>query len=276
MSRVEQYYDQTVHDEWNRLDVHRTEFAVTMLALSDFLPPPPASILDIGGGPGRYTIALAQRGYDVTLLDLSEANLAFAREKAAGAGVTVSAFIHANILALPDLPASSYDAVLLLGPLYHLLAEEERFQAVQQSLRVLKPGGPLFAAFITRFAQFRYAAKHNPTWLPRDQEYIEQLLATGAHTVPGLFTDAYFAHPEEIVPFMESTGLLTLQLVGCEGAVSRIEEQINQLQGDEWEFWTQMNYRLGQEPTMYGASDHLLYIGQQPIGQQPIGQQPRR
>jgi S-adenosylmethionine-dependent methyltransferase len=264
MNRVQSYYDQTVQDEWTRLDVHRTEFAVTMLALSDFLPPPPASILDIGGGPGRYTIALARRGYDVTLLDLSEGNLAFAREQAEESGVAVSAFIHANVLALPDLPAPSYDAVLLLGPLYHLLTEEERLQAVQQALRPLRPGGPLFAAFITRFAQFRYAAKHDPTWLPRDREYIEQLLATGVHVVPGLFTDAYFAHPDEIVPLMESAGLCTLKLVGCEGAVSRIEEQINRLYGDEGEFWAQMNYRLGQEPTMYGASDHLLYVGQKP------------
>lgn len=61
---------------------------------------------------------------------------------------------------------------------------------------------------------------------------------------------------------MESAGLLTLQLVGCEGVVARIEEQINQLSGEEWEFWAKLDYHLGKEPSLHGAADHLHYIGQ--------------
>ena len=81
-SNVEQFYDGFAAQEWGRLERHRTEFAVTMRALRDWLPPAPATILDIGGGPGRYSIALAQLGYDVTLLDLAQGNLAFSSEKA--------------------------------------------------------------------------------------------------------------------------------------------------------------------------------------------------
>jgi 2-polyprenyl-3-methyl-5-hydroxy-6-metoxy-1,4-benzoquinol methylase len=82
MDRVQQYYDQNALDEWQRLERHRTEFAVTMLALTQSLPQPPARIVDIGGGPGRYAITLAQKGYSVTLVDLSPENLALAREQA--------------------------------------------------------------------------------------------------------------------------------------------------------------------------------------------------
>lgn len=261
MNRVEGYYDQNALDEWERLERHPTEFAVTMLALAEFLPPPPAKIADIGGGPGRYAIALAQEGYAVTLVDLSHDSLALAREKAEATGVSLDAIVHANALDLSDLASSTYDAVLLFGPLYHLLMRDERLGAVREAMRLLVPDGPLFATFITRFAQSRWAAHHDAAWLAHDRDYTEQFLDTGIHRHPGLFTDAYFAHPEEIVPLMEAAGLSTVRVVGCEGAVSHNEERVNQLEGDEWEYWVQLNYRLGQEPSMYGASDHLLYIG---------------
>jgi 2-polyprenyl-3-methyl-5-hydroxy-6-metoxy-1,4-benzoquinol methylase len=261
MNQVEQYYDQNALDEWQRLERHRTEFAVTMLTLEESLPPPPARIADIGGGPGRYSIALAEKGYQVTLVDLAQENLAVARDKSRQAGVGLDAVIQSNALDLSDLASSTYHAVLLFGPLYHLLTKEERLQAVREALRILEPGGLLAAAFITRFAQFRWAARNDPLWLPRDREYTEQFVEKGTHRVPGLFTDAHFAHPAEVVPLMESAGLTTVRLQGCEGAVSHLDEGINQLEGEDWDYWVQLNYRIGQEPSMYGASDHLLYLG---------------
>ena len=80
MNEVERYYDQCVEYEWERLERHRTEFAVTLRTLQEYLPPPPITILDIGGGPGRYAIALAQQDYEVTLMDLSKNLLDFAKE----------------------------------------------------------------------------------------------------------------------------------------------------------------------------------------------------
>ncbi len=78
---VEAFYDRDAEHEWERGDRHRTEFAVTLRALAEHLPPPPARILDCGGGPGRFSIELARQGYDVTLFDLSAGNLALARAK---------------------------------------------------------------------------------------------------------------------------------------------------------------------------------------------------
>jgi ubiquinone/menaquinone biosynthesis C-methylase UbiE len=159
MSVVEHYYDIKAAEEWERLEEHRTEFAVTMRALNEYLPAPPASILDVGGGPGRYAIALAQQGYHVTLVDLSSGCLRFARAKAQEAVATLAGYIHANALDLGAIPGGSYDSVLLLGPMYHLQAAEERRQAVAEAARVLVPGGRIFAAFITRYAPIRFVAK---------------------------------------------------------------------------------------------------------------------
>src|SRR5579875_1894294 len=86
MDKVAAFYNSEPDREWERLEHHRTEFAVTCLALQEFLPPVPARVIDIGGGPGRYALWLANRGYEVALLDLSERCLEIARRQAEVAG----------------------------------------------------------------------------------------------------------------------------------------------------------------------------------------------
>lgn len=261
---AESFYDAYAPKEWQRLEKHRTEFAVSLRALEEFLPQPPCSVLDVGGGPGRYAIELARRGYSVTLLDLSKENLRLARHKASEAQVSLVDTIHANAVDLSALDAANYDALLLMGPLYHLLLHHERIQAIHEAMRVLKPGGKLFAAFITRFAPFRLVAIEEPTWLAQNPAYARQLLETGIHDQPTQFAKAYYAHPHEIIPLMEGCGLRTQRLVGCEGIVAELDDQVNALIEEAWEAWVDLNYKLGQDPALYGASDHLLYVGEKP------------
>ena len=265
MNPVEQLYDSDPQREWARETRHRTEFAVTRRALADYLPPPPAAIADLGGGPGRYAIPLTQQGYAVTLVDLSRENLALAQVKAAEAGVELAAVIHANVLALPGLPEEKYDAVLLLGPLYHLLEQAERETAVVSCHDLLQPGGLIFAAFVTRYAAFRDMVTGGYLdWIIQYPERAKHLLETGCNPAgPGSgFPNSYFAHPDEVKPLMETAGFITLNLIGCEGLVAGHEEHVNQLDGELWDQWVDLNYRFGQEPPLYGASDHLLYVGQ--------------
>lgn len=261
MSIVEDYYDQNAQDEWERLTRHRIEFQVTLQALSEFLLPPPARLIDIGSGPGRYAITLAQRGYRVTLVDLSSGSLAMARQKATEAGVELEGFIHANALDLTSLPAESFDAALLLGPLYHLHKLEDRRTALEQARRLLRPDGLVFASFITRFAGFRDAAVHGYSFVLDHPAYSEKLLATGIHDNGEGFTDAYFAHPDEVIPLGERAGFTTLRLMGCEGILAGHEEYVNSLSGADHDFWLDLNYRMAQDACLLGASDHLLYIG---------------
>ena len=262
MTESEPFYDSVAPEEWKRLELHRTEFAVTLKAITEYLPSPPCSVLDIGGGPGRYSIELARRGYTVTLLDLSSKSLIIAKEKSQEEGVSLESFIHANALDLSDVDSAYYDSVLLMGPLYHLLSEEERVRSIREALRVLKLKGRLFVSFITRFAPFRHAAFAEPEWLLQNREYAKRLLDTGVHDQAKKFAKAYFIHPEDVVPLMESCGVRTLNIMGCEGIVAGHEELINALGGDDWEAWVDLNYQLGQDQSMYGASDHLLYTGE--------------
>ena len=263
MSKVQEFYDNKVVYEWERLERHRTEFAITMQAFREYLPNPPAKVLDVGGGPGRYAIALAKQGYNVTLFDISKRCLEFARKKAKKEGVKLARYVRGNAMDLSSFPTESYDSVLLMGPLYHLLTSTQRKKALREAKRVLKTGGLLFASFITRYAVIRWAAKNEPTWILEHNKRLKDLLTKGVLKAceKDSFTDAYFAHPSEIKPFMEKNGFETIDLIACEGVISMIEEKVNELTGKLWEAWVKLNYKLGRDPTVYGAAEHLLYVG---------------
>ena len=264
---IETYYDLHSESEWQRLERHRTEYAITERALLEHLPPPPAAVLDCGGGPGRYAIALAQRGYQVTLFDLSVQNLEQARRQAAQAGQQLAAYEQGTATDLSRFPADAFDAVLLMGPLYHLLRERDRRQALQQAYRVLKPGGPLFAAFLTRYAVARFCAAHEPCWPLQEPEMWQSTLEAGILPPRGEHASAFVAYgalPGEVPPLLRDAGFDLVSLLGVEGLVSMIEDPINTLDGPAWELWSDLNYRVAADPSLHGAVEHLLAIAVKP------------
>jgi SAM-dependent methyltransferase len=261
VSEVRQYYDENADHEWRRLENDRTEFALTLRALQEHLPAPARDVLDIGGGPGRYAIELARRGYSVTLADFSAGELDIARARAAEEGVPLARIEMVDARDLSRFADGSFDAVLMLGPLYHLLDEDDRRRAINEAHRVLRDDGTLFAAFITRYAVLRFWAKYDPMRVANDWGKYERQLIDGQVTENYGFTDVYTARPEEIAPFVSSLGFRTVDLIGVEGVISMIREKVDALLGDDWERWMDVNYRLGKDPSTHGTAEHLLYVG---------------
>jgi len=264
-THIEGFYDANAQREWERLDRHRTELALTLKTLADTLPPAPADVLDIGGGPGRYAIELSHRGYNVTLLDLAQANLDLAAQKTAEAGVNLHASVHGNALDLSAFADNTFDAALLMGPLYHLVSAEDRQRCIHEARRVLKPGGLIFAAFINRYGVFLDGSAKYPQTVYDNRELWEGIWRDGVNPPPhDSFTDAYFAMPAEVLPLMEGQGFSTLNLLGLEGVVSGHEDAVNALSGDAWTYWVDLNYAYAQDPALHAASQHLLYVGRKP------------
>lgn len=143
------------YDEDGRLDrPHgRVEFLTTMRYLERYLMPE-ARILDVGAGTGRYSHALARRGYQVDAVELIEHNIeVFQRHTLPGELVTV---IQGNALDLSAFPDDAYDMTLLMGPMYHLAEEKDCLLALSEAVRVTKPGGKVFAAYCMGDAALLY------------------------------------------------------------------------------------------------------------------------
>lgn len=192
----------------------------TLDLLRRLLPPPPAEILDVGGGAGAYAFPLAEAGYAVDLIDPVPLHLDQARKRAAESSATPRSFRLADARALPA-PAESADAVLLLGPLYHLPGAADRAAALREAFRVLRPRGILIAAAISRFAS---ALDGIARGFIRDPEFaaiVERDLATGHHENPtgnpNYFTTAYFHHPNELRSEVAAAGFRDPALYAIEG-----------------------------------------------------------
>ncbi|HJA31469.1 MAG: class I SAM-dependent methyltransferase [Clostridiales bacterium] len=261
MNEIERFYDEE-YEEWERLAWHLPEFEVTRRYMQQYLATP-QKVLDIGGGPGRYSIFLAQQGHEVTLLDLSGKNIRQAIEKAKEAGVHLDSCIHGNALWLSEYfyKEEQYDAVLLMGPLYHLLQEEDRKKALAEALRVLKPGGLMIASFISNYAPLQdYASRLKDL---EDGERLLRYLEDGRNEKEDAveFTTSYFCSAREARDFMAEAGLTQLVFAGVENILSGKEEQLHRLSEEQREKWLDLAWRLSPDQNLLGMSQHFLYIG---------------
>jgi S-adenosylmethionine-dependent methyltransferase len=262
MDAVERYYNTSADREQTRLDRHRTEFAVTLRALIEFLPSAPAAVLDVGGGPGRYAVALTQRGYHVTLLDLAQQNLILAAEHARASHVTLAGLVHGNALNLSIFPAAS-DAVAVRAAV-SFAHRRRATPGDRRSLARIEARGCICRRVRYALCAVPHRGEARSTPARATAGTGERLLAVGADEEANDFPHVYFAHPLEVQPMLEQFGVQTLRIVGCEGVVAGMEERVNALEGEAWETWVDWNYRLGQDPVLYGAADHLLYVGRKP------------
>ena len=262
MNKVETYYDAHVEAEWTRLSRNKLEFGTTCRVLARFLPRG-ARVLDVGGGPGRYSFHLAAAGYAVTLYDLSAGNIEFARRHALEAGVDLEGAIQGNVLDLGARGLGAFDAVLCMGPLYHLLGESERVRAVEACLSVLRPGGILVAAFISCFAPLLETMRNRMPEFVKERDVNLGFLGDGHLVLPpgSGFTDAFLIRPDAISPFMARFPIQELLVTAAEGLPSQTERAIYEQGEEALETALDIIEWTGTDSLTWGASDHFLYVG---------------
>jgi ubiquinone/menaquinone biosynthesis C-methylase UbiE len=216
MQDVLQFY--TDHPDEDRLSTGwgLLEFIRSKEIVERYLPPQACTVLDVGGGTGVYAEWLGKLGHAAHLIDLAPAHIAMARERR---NRIASAEVgDARRLAWAD---GSVDAVLLLGPLYHLVERDERVQALREAWRVLRPGGLLFAAAICRFAPLLGSLVEGFHDDPAFAPVLARDLVDGQHRNttgdPRRFTTAYFHRSEELADEVRAAGLEVVDCVAIEG-----------------------------------------------------------
>ena len=242
----------------------RLERVRTQELLARFLPSPPAVVADVGGGAGIYAFWLAERGYEVHLVDPVELHIRQAREQP---GRLASAALG-DARALPVADASA-DVVLFLGPLYHLLEARDRTAALAEAARVLRPGGLLAAAGISRFASTLDGLFHRLLDEPGFEEITVADLRDGRHLNPGRnprwFTTSYFHHPDELRAEVAAAGFDVTGLFAVEGPGAFLAD-VNDRLADEArrESLLRALRRLETEPALMGVSPHFLVFAVRP------------
>lgn len=241
----------------------RLEFTRTRLLLQRFLPRPPAHILDVGGGPGSYAHWLTAEGYTVHLVDAVPLHVEQAR--ATSNGYTAECG-DARDLRAAD---ASADAVLLLGPLYHLTERADRLRALAEAGRVVRPGGYIFGAAISRFASLLDGVRLNLFDDPAFGDIVAQDLREGQHrnpqNRPGWFTTAYLHHPTELAQEVRDAGLLLDEVLAVEGPFWLLSDFEARWQ-DERRRQQLLDAvaQIERESSTLGVSAHLLAVARRP------------
>jgi len=240
------------------------ELARTQVLLEQYLPAPPAIVADVGGGPGRYAVWLAERGYHVHLIDPVPLHVEQARAAARGRPVTLASAETGDARAL-KLADASVDAVLLLGPLYHLREPAERLQALAEARRVCRRGGVIIAAAISRFASTLDGLRGGYLEDPAFAAVADGDRRDGRHRNPtgdpAYFTTAYFHRPEDLATELSAAGLAHEATLAVEGAGWLLADLDARL-ADERRRAVLLAAlaALEAEPTLLGVSAHLLAV----------------
>ncbi len=256
------YYNDDPERENSRLERHQLEFDMTWRYLTQYLTTQ-GHILEIGAATGRYTLGLAKLGFQLTAVDMSETLLEIARKRSIEEGLEKQVcFIVGDARDLSSIQKKDFDAVLLMGPLYHLVHEMDRKSALKEAADHLKQGGILFSAFISRFGMMGDLLRNIPGWI-EEQAEVQNILDTGKNPdhIPGSGFRGYFAKVSEITALHEAIGFETLTIAGVEPSISSDDESYNRLEGRQRELWLDLLHEISTEPSLIGASRHILYIG---------------
>lgn len=253
-------YDSSVDTEWNRLTRHYVEFEINKRFMDRYIHAGD-KVLDIGGGPGRYAMHLAQKGCHVTLMDLSLGNVEFAKAKAVEKDILLDV-VPGDARFADTLVAGPFDAVLLMGPLYHLPEEKDRVMAVKAALNLLKPGGFFYAAFISSYAPvWDYLARY-PHLVTQESEQkffalMEQDIGYSGHS----FTQTHFIRPSDVLPFMSAFPLDKLHLLGSESILALREQELSAQPPEVIKAWIDFAEKVCEREEFMNMAEHFLYVG---------------
>jgi SAM-dependent methyltransferase len=269
------FYDEYGEREWNRLDrdfFHRLEWEATIESLDATLPGPDPStrVLDVGGGAGRYSIWLAERGYEVVLAEPSQGQRDLAREHVAERGFEDRVAIHTGDVRTLGYRTDAFDATCCLGgPLSHVVDDERRLAATQELRRVTTPGSPVFVSVMGLLGMVLLSVQQvgdegdadtlraMPD-LVADPDYTAEF--RDQHPSAPHMADTHFFRRREFVDLLERAGLAVSDVAGLEGVTTPRGPNPNQPDETAKGAIRGVNDRLRTDPTLADVSLHMLAV----------------
>ena len=258
---IRKHYNTDPLKEWDRLQKRTPYEKYITTQMMDRYIRPGDTILDIGGGPGQYSVYYAKQGHAMTLLDLSDGNVRFAKKKARQYGVKITA-LQGNALDLSRFEDASFDAVFLMGPLYHLMEEESRLQAIREAKRVLKPGGYLFSSFILMFGGVIYGLRELPeTILWPEEQPLYEVAARDEGLSFKAFTFAYMTTVRDAKQLLASVpGMETVTAFGQESILAPYRNILKRSPRKIRQAWFDYALRYCEKEDYLTHSEHLMII----------------
>lgn len=259
------YYNTGIESDRLETDVFQLEKERTQDIISRYLDDKPKIVLDVGGGAGHYSFWLSRLGHEVHLLDPVSVNIETAKLRAEKSKILLTSIQVGEARQLP-WEDHKFDLVLLMGPLYHLGRKEQRIDALKESFRVLKKGGILFAAGISRYASLFDGFFRNLIKDPDFFQIVEQDITTGQHRnftdKLAYFTTAYFHQPEELVADLKESGFHFEKLLAIESFGWLIPDFVKKwAEKDYRPLLLEMIRRVEENKDLLGLSAHFLGIG---------------
>lgn len=246
------------YDEEGRLSrdhAHRLEFITTVEILKEYLAKE-SLVLDVAAGTGQYAFYLTEQGYGVTACDLVPKHVDTMKSKAAEKAVDIPIF-QGDARDLSRFSDQSFDAVLCMGPLYHLENDEEKSRCLRECLRVLKKGGILAAAYINKFAACIYMTQNNPGFI--EDKGFGNLLNTGREL--GDERDCFFfTTPDEIDTLMNGFPVRKLTHAATDGIAYILCDMVNPMTQLQFDRWVDYHLQTCRESSLLGYSMHGLYV----------------
>lgn len=253
MTELEQYYNK--FNEEKRLSSRhgQVEYITTMKYIHKYLEDmPQAAILDIGAGTGRYSVALAQEGYDVTAVELVKYNLGILKSK----NSSVKAY-QGNALNLKRFADESFDMTLLFGPMYHLYTKEDKQKALAEAKRVTKPNGIILVAYcMNEYCVLTYAFKEGHIRECLQKDRLTEDFHSSAEA-----KDLYdYVRIEDIDALNEAAGLKRIQIISPDGPANYMRPVLNAMDEEMFSLFIQYHLATCERADLIGAGAHTVDI----------------